>query len=311
MAEREYMHVDPATVAERDQSWWPDTLKRTLGSRELELFVEGMLLPDKDLRESVLDDLTTFMKCSPEEAIERATHWGAGGVAEWDAAQGDVEAYARDTVSSIYSLVWYAYLQAEKLYPSLAAGVAQYAGAGADHLDFGSGVGTTSMLFHKLGYRTSLADVGTHLLAFSRFRLERRGVDATYVDLNTEELPKNAYDVITSIDVLAHVPDLRATVGALHRALRPNGLLFANLVTSRAVGDAPWHLYDDDRGPRRIIHGAGFEPVALIDKNAGIIYKKVDPKSPAHLVRTARDAVVLGPFRGWYRDARAKLRSRS
>jgi SAM-dependent methyltransferase len=309
LAEREYLHVDPANVVGRDHSWWPETMKRTLGSRELSLFIEGMCLPGKEMRESVLDDLTSFMKCTPAEAVERATHWGAGGFEEWEAAEGDVVAYARETVSSIYSLLWYAYLQAETLYPSLAVATAQHVGAGSDHLDFGSGVGTTSMLFHKLGYRTTLADVGTNLLAFSRYRLERRGVEAAYIDLNTEDLPTAAYDIVTSIDVLAHVPDLQGTVSALHRALRPNGLLFANLVTSGAVGDAPWHLYDDDRGPRRLIQRVGFEPIALIDKNAGIIYRRVDPRSPTHLARTARDAITLGPVRGWYRTVRAKLAS--
>ena len=51
------------------------------------------------------------------------------------------------------------------------------------HLDYGSGVGVTGQLFASLGYETALGDVSTSLLEFARYRLERRGQAATYLDL--------------------------------------------------------------------------------------------------------------------------------
>jgi SAM-dependent methyltransferase len=189
-------------------------------------------------------------------------------------------------------------------------------GGRLEHLDFGAGAGVTSQLFSSLGYRTTLADISSSLLAFARFRLERRGTSATYVDLNSQRLDAVRYDVITAIDTLVHVPDIAGTSKQLHDALRPGGMLFANFDVrpkSTDNGNA-WHLYDDDRPLRWTLHRAGFEEVESLD-GLMTLYREVPPRGLAYEVRGARDLVMLrSPVRRWYRavkqTARDRLRSR-
>lgn len=307
----QYTHVDPAYVPHpQTHADWPKFWQRVVAGEAMRHFRDALQLDGKPIRDSVLDDLCSYTGCTPEFAIHHATRWGVDAVAEWESAHSDVDAYARETVSAIYSLLWYAYLQAEELYVPLAAGVATaVTGHGSRHLDFGAGVGVTAQVFHAAGYETTLADVATHLLDFARFRLERRNVHANYIDLNVQPLPESSYDVITALDVLSLIPDLPPVIDSLHRALKPGGLLFANFPTSAAGRGAPWHLYDDDRHARRLIQRAGFEPIQKIDQNAGILYRSTNPRTPIHAIRGVRDAVLFGPPRATYRSLVARARA--
>ena len=56
------------------------------------------------------------------------------------------------------------------------------------HLDFGSGVGVTVSSFNSSATKVTLADLSTTLLDFARFRFERRGEKATFIDLNETSL---------------------------------------------------------------------------------------------------------------------------
>ena len=172
--------------------------------------------------------------------------------------------FYNSTTSWSFDLLWYAYLESAGLAYPVAPAVAQVAlrsNTPRRHLDFGSGIGVGSQLFQALGYETTLADVSKTLLAFARFRLERRDIPATYIDLNDEQLPSRSFDVITAVDTLAHVPDVAATAAELHRALVPGGMLFANFDVRPRTRENAWHLYDDDLVPRWQLQRAGFEPV--------------------------------------------------
>jgi len=272
------------------------------------------LAPGKGIRESVLDDLSSYSGLAPEECVRRCRDWEQWSVLEWSARPRETPADLRDfyltTASWSFDLLWYAYLQAEGLaYPvsvAAAASLPETAPRGR-HLDFGSGVGVTSQMFRGLGYEVDLADVSTSLLQFARWRLERRGIAASYLDLNRCELERDAYDVITAIDTLVHVPDVGHTFRELHRALKPAGILFANFDVRPPTPENAWHLYSDDLPLRWVLQRTGFEPIESLD---GMItaYRRVEPSQLTHQLRGMRDLVMLrSPVRPAYRFLRGQV----
>jgi SAM-dependent methyltransferase len=95
--------------------------------------------------------------------------------------------------------------------------------------DAGCGTGRLCQLLAGLGHHVSGCDASADALQFCR----QRGVDRVFqADLNALELEPEAFDVITSIDVLYHtgIIDDVAVMGRLRFGLRPGGLLILNLV---------------------------------------------------------------------------------
>jgi SAM-dependent methyltransferase len=152
-------------------------------------------------------------------------------------------------------------------------------------LDLGSGAGVTAQFFAALGYDVTLADISKPLLSFARWRLDRRGVQATYLHLPAD-LPEDRFDLVTALDVMAHVPDVADTARRLHRALHPEGLFVTNFDVRRHSPENAWHLYEDDLPLRWAVERAGFVPVKLID---GIIwiYRAAPTTGARARIRTA------------------------
>ena len=278
-------------------------------------FRAALLLPGQDdPRTSVIDDLATYFGLSAAECLDRCVNWEKYSLEEWYAAPRDTTAGIHDFYANVrswaFDLLWFAYLQAEGYAYPVSVVIARAMGRRNDcpsHLDFGSGVGVTSQLFAALGYETTLADVSTPLLEFASFRLERRGLRASYLDLSTSGLPRRRFSVVTAIDTLVHVPEVGETSAALHRAIEPHGVLWANFDTRPKTYENAWHLYADDLPLRWKLHRAGFEPRAAHD---GMItrYERIDPATVAHRLRGARDAVLLrGPARPAYRRIRHRI----
>ena len=311
-------HPDPldTTGPGRQPHLWSVRQQRAWGSRGMQAFRAALMAPGaEDTRAGMLDDLSAYYGMTPDECVERCINWEAWSVQEWKAARRDspdgLAEFYQTIQSWSFDLLWYAYLQAEGIaYPVgvvIAGGLAQPR-QGARHLDFGSGVGVTSQMFARLGYQTELADISTSLLAFARFRLERRHEPANYLDLNTTQLGVGRYDVITAVDTLVHVPDLRATTQMLHRALKPGGYLFANFDVRPRTDENAWHLYEDDLPLRWQLQRIGFEPEETLD---GMVtrYRRVEAQGPLYAARGVRDAVLLrSPLRRVVRTTRATLR---
>lgn len=143
--------------------------------------------PDSDIRASVLNDLSTHFGLEPDECVRRCLEWEKWSVEEWQARPRETREglanFYQTTMSWSFDCLWYAYLQAEgHAYPVSVAVVESLPEAQPTmrHLDFGSGVGVTSQLFQSIGYVVDLADISTSLLAFAKFRLDRRSVSARY-----------------------------------------------------------------------------------------------------------------------------------
>jgi len=249
------LHIDPLDPDAPPPPTPSGRAARTaLASEELDRFRDALRLhPGDDVRAAVLDDLSTYFGIDREECVKRCIHWEASSVAEWfEDDRGTPDGllnFYRTTQSWAFDLLWHAYLQAEGYGFPASVIAAQYLRrrkvAPGVHLDFGSGVGVTSQLFASEGYETHLGDVSSSLLDFARFRLDRRGQAATYLDLTAADLPAEHYDVITAIDTLAHVPDVADVARRLHTALHPGGWLFANVDVRTRGRASAWHLQDD------------------------------------------------------------------
>ena len=297
------LHIDPEDGATRP----PAPASLTPAEREawtgplMETFREGLRLAEmSDVRTAILDDLSAYYGYSPDECVQRCLHWEEWSIAEWksgnrSSADGLVDFY-QSTQSWSFDLLWYAYLQATGYAAPGSVMLATEAtrrgvGPGAQHLDFGSGIGATAQLFQGLGYVSTLADISTTLQAFARFRFERRGQSATFLDLNTTALPADCYDVVTAIDVLAHVPDVAVTARELHQAMKPGGILFANYDVRPPSDANAWHLYADVAPLEWAVRRAGFARRGAVDGSWGI-YERVEPRGAAYAVRSARDLLL-------------------
>lgn len=129
------------------------------------------------------------------------------------------------------------------------------------------------------------------LLDFARFRLDRRGEVATYVDLTEQDLEAERYDVITAIDTLAHVPDIAETARRLVRTLRTGGWLFAGVDVRDPGPASAWHLQDDDVRVSLELRRVGFRRRGVLDGPP--VYQLGEPPGPAGRARVRAASVVL------------------
>ena len=285
-------HPDPVTLAGNENSAQREARLLRLTGAGARVLREALLLRGAvGIRDSVLDDLRTFFTDSYFSTVDRGERLAREQVAMWSV-----------------NLLWYAYVQAEgfadPVQVEIAAAAAAPTGARA-HLDFGSGVGLTSQLFHAHGYELDLADIEDGLLDFASFRLERRGIRVRSIHLKREGLASGRYDVITAIDTLTFVPDFRAAVRDLRRALKSQGVLLANFDVRHDVQIGWAILHHDDLRLRRILQQTGFEPETRL--SGGVRrYRAVDTEGIGHLRRFARDAILF-PARRAYRTTRARL----
>jgi SAM-dependent methyltransferase len=112
-------------------------------------------------------------------------------------------------------------------------------------LDYGAGVGSSGIVFAEAGFDVTLADVADPLLAFARWRFERRGLPVALVDLKRGRPPKGVFDAAICLDVLEHIPRPLPVVRRLRDSLRPGGLLFL-CAPFGADPVRPMHVVYDD-----------------------------------------------------------------
>jgi SAM-dependent methyltransferase len=283
-------HVDPEDPATPppDRHHWSAGMYRANTSVHMATFADALRPPaGGSVRDGVIGDLADYHQLPPAEVVRRCRHWEQESVEEWQAA-ADLADFYNSIDSWTFDLLWYAYLQSTGYgYPETVI-VADQIGAAPVQgrmLDLGSGVGVTAQFFAALGYQITLADISAPLLTFAKWRLERRGTKATYLHLPAD-LPTGEYDLVTALDVMAHIPDPAQTAQRLHRALRPGGLFVANFDVRRKSAENAWHLYEDDLPLRWAVERAGFAPVKLID---GImwIYRSAPTTGIRARIRTA------------------------
>ncbi len=139
-----------------------------------------------------------------------------------------------------------------------------------DLLDVGCGAGVLLTAASER-WRTK----GVELCAWAaREARERFGLDVFEGTVEEAGYPADAYDAVTMLDVIEHLPNPRETVAEIHRVLRPGGVLFVltpdlSTVVSRLMGSWWWglrpaHLYYFSRANLvALLERSGFEVKAV------------------------------------------------
>jgi len=102
---------------------------------------------------------------------------------------------------------------------------------GRDVVDVGCGGGLLAEAMARRGARVVGLDLATDLLQVARDHAEAHAMRIDYRADAAEEYAAShvaAYDVVTCMEMLEHVPDPRAVVGALATLVRPGGHVFVS-----------------------------------------------------------------------------------
>jgi 2-polyprenyl-3-methyl-5-hydroxy-6-metoxy-1,4-benzoquinol methylase len=204
-----------------------------------------------NLQHSLLRELGDYVQCDDIHELRRRCESAVETLkGEWHAQvhEGEeraIERFYDQSQTTIYELMWWHTLRDDMspLAYVTALHLARQHG-GRQYLDFGAGVGSGGILFARHGLNVTLADISSTLLRFSQWRFKRRGLPTAYIDLKAQELPQNAYDFVTAMDVFEHLVDPVATVEQLWKALRPGGFLYAR-IAAEVDEDRPQHIVQD------------------------------------------------------------------
>ncbi|MBM3570762.1 MAG: class I SAM-dependent methyltransferase [Alphaproteobacteria bacterium] len=234
--------------------------------RYRDIWSKALLLSgERDLTRSILlelaardgtDDLAAVRRRCEDALAVLKTDWQST-VSSQQADQ--VTRYYDRTVALIYELMWWHALDGDSAPLAYVAALdfAQAQGC-KNFLDFGSGVGSGGILFARNGVNVTLADISSTMLDFCRWRLGRREIVASYIDLKTTALSAQSFDFVAAMDVFEHLSDPLAAVDAITASLKPGGYLYG-----RFAGDE-----DPDR-PQHIVHD--FTPVFARMAERGLV----------------------------------------
>jgi len=205
----------------------------------------------ENLPDSLLRELSDYVQCNDTAEVRRRCESAVETLKrEWHAQvqpgeERAIERFYDQSQTTIYELMWWHTLR-DDLSPLAyvtALHLARQHG-GRQYLDFGAGVGSGGILFARHGFNVTLADISSTLLLFSQWRFKRRGLPTACIDLKAHELPENAYDFVTAMDVFEHLVNPIATVEQLWKALRPGGFLYAR-IAAEDDEDRPQHIVQD------------------------------------------------------------------
>jgi len=100
---------------------------------------------------------------------------------------------------------------------------------GAEILDVGCGGGLLAEGMAEKGARVTGIDRAGRVLQVARLHTEKAHVDVSYEESDAETWAGHhagAYDAVTCLEVLEHVPDVPGTIAACARMLKPGGAFF-------------------------------------------------------------------------------------
>jgi SAM-dependent methyltransferase len=222
---------------------------------------------DADLPHSLLSELAAHVGCDDLAAVEaRCRAVGQELRDDWKrivngGGRSSIERFYDESQAHLFELIWWHTLVDDQtpLAYVLALDFARRH-PGRRYLDFGAGVGSGAVLFARHGFEVALADISSPLLQFSEWRLGQRGIKAKIIDLKASELPRNAFDVITTMDVFEHLTDPVEAIDRLAAALRPRGHIFGRFAAGEDP-ERPQHITFDFEPTFRHLTELGFVEV--------------------------------------------------
>jgi len=105
--------------------------------------------------------------------------------------------------------------------------------SGKQVLDVGCGGGILAESMATLGATVTGIDMGEAPLAVAKLHLKESGVSVAYRRVTAEELASEmpgAFDVVTCMEMLEHVPDPAATIAACAQLVKPGGHVFLSTI---------------------------------------------------------------------------------
>jgi len=105
--------------------------------------------------------------------------------------------------------------------------------SGKQVLDVGCGGGILAESMATLGATVTGIDMGEAPLAVAKLHLKESGVSVAYRRVTAEELASEmpgAFDVVTCMEMLEHVPDPASTIAACARLVKPGGHVFLSTI---------------------------------------------------------------------------------
>ena len=221
-------------------------------------WTEALILPPhKDLYESLVSEIASYTGLKADEikvycdnAVEDlAALWRKGHVQPGDPAA--LRAYYESKLWIYELMAWHSLrLDNTPLAYVMALEFAKKTNR-TKHLDFGSGVGSGTILFERHGIGSWACDISATLLNFGRFRLNNRmtafaggspmwaGVENLWKHL------KGQFDFITAMEVFEHLYDPIGMIDNLHDVLTPGGYLFIQLSSCHPDPERPQHIVTD------------------------------------------------------------------
>ncbi len=114
---------------------------------------------------------------------------------------------------------------------------------GARALDVGCGGGLLSEALARAGAAVTAIDLASGVLDVARLHLHESGLSVDYREISVEALAEEspaAFDVVTCMEMLEHVPDPASVIRACATLLKPGGRLFLSTLnrTPLAFGAA-------------------------------------------------------------------------
>jgi len=105
--------------------------------------------------------------------------------------------------------------------------------AGKKVLDVGCGGGILSESMARRGAQVTGIDMGEAPLSVARLHLLESGLEVGYRQITAESLAEEApeaFDVVTCLEMLEHVPDPASVIRACHRMVKPGGQVFFSTI---------------------------------------------------------------------------------
>lgn len=227
-----------------------------------EVWADALALSGRYLRRSLVGELAEYLERPPDKVLEDCRSGAERLKREWLESAPDspekVSEFYRDTNDYLYDLTWWHTLSEDEsaLAAVEALEVAEDCMA-RTVLDFGAGIGSLGILLAKNGFEVTLAEINPVLADYSRHRFARRGLTASFLDVTSETLPEAAFDFVSAVDVMEHLPEPGETLRSLAGALRPGGTLYIHLPPDDGNDPRPMHLWHDRDVLLGEIEGAG------------------------------------------------------
>jgi len=105
--------------------------------------------------------------------------------------------------------------------------------AGAAVLDVGCGGGILAEAMAQRGARVTGIDLSEKALRVAQLHLHESGLEVKYQNVSAEQLASSspaAFDVVTCMELLEHVPDPASMVAGCARLARPGGQVFFSTI---------------------------------------------------------------------------------